>query len=191
MYDSIVRFSRTKSNWVIAFLWGLAEGVFFFIVPDVYLGFVALFSIGGGLGAMAFSVIGSLVGAGAMFALVSLYGASLNNFLVHIPGITQTMVQKVSVGLDASGLKSLLMGPLNGIPYKIYSVNAALQHFSLSDFLLWSIPARLERILPVTIFALILGLVFRKSIKKNPKYWVIGYLATWVLIYIFYYTHLS
>ncbi len=43
------------------FWWGLAEGLFFFIVPDVYISFAALFSLKAGAVAWMFSIAGSMI----------------------------------------------------------------------------------------------------------------------------------
>ena len=190
-YAVFARFGKTKTALVIAFLWGLAEGLVFFVVPDVYVGFVAIFSASAGLSALVFSVIGSLVSAVVVFLVTPLLGKNLNHLLLHIPGISEKMIQGVVHALQTNGFLSLINAPLSGVPYKIYSVNAALQHFPLFQYLLWSIPSRLERILPVTIVALILGRLFKKNILAFTTIWIVGYALLWVIIYIFYYHSLS
>ena len=42
------------------FWWGFAEGLFFFIVPDVYISLAALFSVRAGAVAWLFSIAGSV-----------------------------------------------------------------------------------------------------------------------------------
>ena len=64
MNSSYTRVSdHAKSSWsiIIAFVWGFAEATAFFIVPDVYLGFVALFNWRRGLSAMAATLIGAML----------------------------------------------------------------------------------------------------------------------------------
>lgn len=187
LYDSILHFSKTKLNWLIAFIWGLAEGLFFFIVPDVYIAFVSLFNPRGGIFAALSSVAGSLISAVIVFSLFSTLGESLSAVLLKIPGISPAMISHVSLDLSNKGLVSLIDAPLNGIPYKVYSVNAALENFSLNYYLLWSIPSRLERILPVTLVAAVLGTLFKRSLCKRTKFWLVGYTLFWLTIYTLYY----
>lgn len=190
IYNSILHFSQTKLNWFVAFSWGLFEGLFFFIVPDVYIAFISLFSIRAGISAALFSILGSLFSAAFVFYLAPLWGESLNDLLLKIPGISPSMVNEVSYKLTNKGLLSLIDAPLNGVPYKVYSVNAALNNYSLTRYLLWSIPSRLERILPVTLLAAVLGVVFKKSIRKWTKFYLFGYILFWLTIYSLYYIYL-
>lgn len=190
-YTDISNFGKTKLGWFIAFLWGLAEGLVFFIVPDLYLSFIALFTFTGGIISLGFALLGSLISAVLIFSLAPYFGAYYHNILVAIPGISESMVGKVAAGLSTHGIRDIISGPFSGIPYKIYSVEAVSQHFPLIQYLIWSIPARLERMLPVTILGLILGYFFKRHIQKHPKIWIAGFIVLWIFIYINYYRSLS
>lgn len=190
-YDDIAKFGKTKASHYIAFFWGLAEGLLFFVVPDVYLSFIGLFTLAGGVASVGFALLGSLVSAVLVFLLAPYFGNSYSHILTNIPGVSGSMVDKVAAGLHNYGITNILSGPLGGVPYKIYSAEAALQHLPLIPYLLWSIPARLERMLPVTLVALILGYFFKNNIRKYTKFWIIGFTVVWILIYINYYHSLS
>lgn len=190
-YAAIANFGKRKLSWFIAFVWGLAEGLTFFIVPDVYLSFIALFTLTGGIIGLGFALLGSLISAALIFSLTPYFGFYYHDILVSIPGISESMVGQVVAGLNAHGIVDIISGPFSGIPYKIYSMEAALQHFPLLQYLIWSIPARLERMLPITLLGMILGYFFKRHIQKRPKIWIAGFIFLWILIYINYYRSLS
>lgn len=190
-YTALAQFGKSKYGKSLAFMWGLAEGLLFFVVPDVYLSFIALFSVTGGLVSVAYALLGSLCSAVIVYALAPFMGGMYHTILLAIPGISEAMLRTVTTGLAQHGVQNIIAGPFSGIPYKIYSVEAALQHLPIGSFLLWSIPARLERMLPVTLVALVLGYVFQKNIKKYTTYWILGFLLVWALIYIQYYYSLG
>ena len=189
-YLNLSNFGTNWKSWLIAFLWGLFEGLFFFIIPDIYLSFIALFSFRGGIVCLGFTLLGSLVSATIIFSLSPFVGDFFHKILLIIPGVSDSMINTVSIGLQNHGVRSLVEGPLSGIPYKIYSVEAAIQHLPFFQYILWSIPARLERMLPVTILTFILGYFFRKNIEKNVKFWVAGFIILWIFIYIKYFLSL-
>ena len=83
-------------------------------------------------------------------------------------------------------MSALVTGLLQGIPYKIYAVQAGGQGLSLIPFLLFTIPARLERILPVVLVGAAVGVAFRKIIRRYAGLVVAGYVALWVCIYALY-----
>lgn len=184
------RMRSFSSSWyalVGGFLWGLFEGTFFFIVPDVFITLVGLFRLRSGLAAMAASIVGSLLSAAVIYLLVaSLGGLTVVHLVESVPEISEEMVIDVSEQLSEFGLSALLVAPLRGTPYKVYSVQAAVQDMPLGPFLLWSIPSRLERLLPTILFAGLLGVVFRNSVQRHTWIWLGIHFSIWVAIYAFY-----
>src|SRR5437879_12786497 len=57
---------RPWSLWA-GFVWGFAEATLFFIVPDVLLTFIALYSFRRSVKVLAFILLGALVGGTLMF----------------------------------------------------------------------------------------------------------------------------
>lgn len=187
LYLRIRRFCATPTSIVIAFLWGLFEATVFFIVPDVYLAFVALFDARRGLEAVLASVAGALLGGAILYGLAANDGAVMRQLLVHIPGISAQMLDAVTIQMQASGLSAMVSGPLKGFPFKIYAAQAGENHLPFIPFFLISIPARLERLLPVTIAAAILGVLFRKFVQHYTALVIGIYLLLWLGIYLFYF----
>jgi hypothetical protein len=183
------RFSDSPFSLFGAFLWGLFEGTIFFLVPDVLTTLMGLFRFRKAMLAMVISVAGSLVSAIVMYLLVVRLGQStMIHFIGNIPFVSDRMISSVSEQLSNSGAVALVQAPWQGFPYKIYSVIAAGQGLPIWSYLLWTIPSRLERLLPTTILAGILGVVFHGSIRKRTIIWWGIYLTIWILIYAFYWT---
>jgi len=194
MNSSYARFSdHAKSSWsiIIAFVWGFAEATAFFIVPDVYLGFVALFNWRRGLSAMIAALIGAILGGSVMYVLAMNNPSGLNLFLTRVPLIDATLVNDVADKMRTDGLITLLNGPLRGTPYKIYAAQAGEQSLPFLYFLLMTIPARLERFLPVVLVFGGIGKWFGTFCEKHTKFVVGGYALMWGIIYFvfIYYFH--
>jgi len=172
---------------IVGFVWGFAEGTAFFIVPDVYLGLVALFNWKRGLWAMVAAVIGAMVGGSVMYSLAMKDLPAVNLFLTRIPLINAEMVADIANKTHADGLITMVNGPLRGVPYKIYAVQAGGQTLPYLSFLFMTVLARLERLLPFTLLAGGLGRWFKNSIKKHTTLVVGAYVLIWGIIYFLYY----
>ena len=186
-YNRIFRLTESSGTLVIAFLWGLAEATLFFLVPDIFLGFVAIFNWRRGILATGFVIAGALVGGTIMYVLASNQAVAMDRLLTSIPLINEHMVSTVGEEVGRSGLSAMVTGPFQGIPYKIYAAQAGQHNLPYFLFLLVTILARLERILPVVLLGSITGKLFRKFIQIHTLLVVGGYLVFWVGIYVLYY----
>lgn len=164
----------------------MAEATLFFIVPDVYLGFVALFHWRSSLMATIIAMGGALIGGGLMYLLGGLFGTGMNELLLRIPLIDQAMLDLVAGRLQSQGLAALLSAPFQGVPYKIYAVHAGAQDLGIVPFLLVSIFARLERFLPITFLAILAGRIFLKNVQRRTHLIIGVYVLVWVSIYVGY-----
>ena len=77
----------------------------------------------------------------------------------------------------------MVFAPLAGIPYKVYVVEMALRRSSVLSLLLWTIPARAARIVPVGLVAGGFGVLFRPHLARRPGLGLMLYAAVWVAIY--------
>lgn len=184
---SFTNHANSKWSAIIGFLWGFAEGTAFFIVPDVYLGFVALFNWKRGLWAMVAAVIGAMVGGSVMYNLAMINLSAINLFLTRIPLINAEMVADISNKMQADGLITMVNGPLRGVPYKIYAVQAGGQFLPYFSFLVMTILARLERLLPVTLLAGGFGRWFKDFTEHHTRLVVGIYVLIWGIVYFLYY----
>src|SRR5688572_5325051 len=106
------------------FWWGFAEGTFFFIVPDVYISFAALFSLRAGAVAWVSSIAGSVAAVVVVFMLMATVGPDYLAFLESLPAISRPLVARVSGTLAAEGLPYNPLLVLGGVPLKVYAAVA-------------------------------------------------------------------
>jgi membrane protein YqaA with SNARE-associated domain len=180
---SVDRWLRSRAALVVAFLWGLAEATLFFIVPDVFLIVVGCRALRPAIKATLAALLGALVGGAIMF------GYGQRRIVEHVPGISVRLVNSVDADLHKRGILAVLIGPLKGVPYKIYAVEWRARGGALLPFLLVSIPARWIR------FAL--SVFIARGVANMLAHWTqrrLGVELTilaifWVAFYAFYFTH--
>lgn len=187
LYSRITSFSWSHGTILVAFLWGLAEATLFFLIPDIFLGFVALFNWRRGFLSTAFAVIGALIGGVVMFSLAINHPQLMNRILTTIPLINQEMVDSVRDAILSTGVISLITGPLQGIPYKVYAVQAGQQGLPIPLFLIMSMIARLERLLPVYLVGAIVGITFRDYVHHHTRLVIGMYIVFWLGVYTWYF----
>lgn len=172
---------------LIAGLWGFAEATLFFLVPDIWLTAIA---VRRGLKPALLACLAAL--AGALLGGLVMYGWGASNpetaraVLDWVPGIDVTMIAEVQTALNEDGAMAMFLGPLQGVPYKIYAVEAAGAGVGLATFLIISVPARLLRflMLAVAVRAILRAL----SGHVDPRFRT-GLLAgAWIVFYAAYFT---
>jgi membrane protein YqaA with SNARE-associated domain len=177
-----------RSARAIGFFWGFAEATFFFIVPDVWLGWVALTARRAVWGVLAFTLLGALLGGAVMYAVsTSTEPETTAALLDGVPTVGRDAIRQVDEEMEEDGPRSVLYGPLRmGTPYKLYARSAGTQGESFLSFLLWSIPGRLERLLLFTVAALVVGTLFRTWIAAHRRRVLALYSVAWLAFYAFY-----
>ncbi|MGE5086108.1 MAG: hypothetical protein ACM3MG_07370 [Bacillota bacterium] len=174
------------------FIWGLMEGLWFFIIPDIFLSYIAIKGFKRALAATASAVVGSMVAAGLLYGLKSSgLLENLRQFWIHLPGYYPKMFDVAQRHLGEFHGQGLLQGPQSGIPYRFYVFEAALSNISLSDILFWTPAARLERILLAPMVVLGLRFVLNKLRSKFPRIKTnlilyVGITLYWIGIYVWY-----
>jgi membrane protein YqaA with SNARE-associated domain len=180
-------FACSRGAAAVAAGWGFAEATFFFVVPDVWIGLVALSNWRCGLRAAGWSVLGALVGGALMYGA----GARLDRersarLLDAVPAISPAMIARVEAEMTQGGPASMLLGPLQGTPYKIYARTAGLQEQPLGTTLLWTVPARSARFVLVAVAAAGYGALVRRRTSRAG--WLVGpYLLAWGVFYAWYF----
>jgi membrane protein YqaA with SNARE-associated domain len=180
-------FARSRTAAVVAIAWGFAEATVFFVVPDVWIGLLALFSWRAGFRAVAWTVMGALIGGALMYGVGGQFDPARSAQLLDaIPAVSPVMIERVEEEMRERGPASMLLGPLQGTPYKIYARTAGRQEQPLGAFLLWTIPARAARFALVTAVAAVYGSLVRRITPKAG--WLVGsYLLAWVVFYAWYF----
>ena len=183
LYSRLEHHSISNMSLVIAFLWGMAEGTLFFMVPDVYLTLIALIHWRIGLSATFVTVAGAMVGGAIMYTLAVYDGALMAKVLTLIPLVSMEMLHTVATQMQTYGFGAMVRFPLQA-PYKVYAVEAGQQHLPFLTFLLITIPSRLGRILPVTFVGVLLGAVLKKFIQRHTEFVVGVHVLVWVGVHV-------
>lgn len=179
-------FAGSRAAAGVAFGWGLAEATLFFVVPDVWIGLLALCGWRAGVRAAAWAVVGAVIGGLVMYGV----GAAVEpersaRLLDAVPAISGPMIERVEEETRRRGAGAMVTGPPRGMPYKIYARTAGVQGGSLPAMLLWTVPARSVRFLLVAGAAALGG---RLAGRWLPAGRVVPlYLLVWVVFYVGYF----
>jgi membrane protein YqaA with SNARE-associated domain len=167
-------------------MWGFAEATLFFLVPDIWLTALAVRrGLKPALMACLAALGGALLGGLAMYGWAASDAEAARGLLERVPAIDRAMIAEVAARLRDDGLAAVFLGPLFGIPYKIFAVEAAAAGIGLAAFLAVSIPARLLRFLLLSIitWAISAALARRAGLRFRT-----GLLAAcWSVFYVAYF----
>ncbi len=170
---------------LLALLWGLAEATLFFIVPDVCTSAAGIDNLKRGLMACLWALLGALAGGILMYLWGQWDPVSSARWVESVPAISPAMMDKVRASLQSHGVGAVFFGPLQGIPYKTYAVQAQGAGISLALFLLISIPARLIRFVLVTVLAHVIA---RHGLAgRTPAFKRTVLLLAWAVFYSVYF----
>lgn len=133
--------------WIaLAAVWGVGEATLFFIVPDVLL--TALVLRYGLRAALRLAVVAaasaSLAGVG-MWLWGYYDAASAREAVLWVPAIGPDLLARAHREIAVNWPLHLFTGAMNGVPYKLYAVEAGAQAVNPVLFALVSFPARLAR----------------------------------------------
>jgi hypothetical protein len=176
------RLARQAGFW-----WGLAEGLFFFIVPDVYIGFATLFRLRAGAVAWLFSIAGSLTAVILIYLLMAILGVDYLAFLQAIPGISGPLIARVGARLAADGLPYTPLLAFGGVPLKVYAASGFSLGLSLGSVLVWTGFARVVRIAPTFVIVAAIRAMFGRQIDARPGLWAALWALFWLVFYAFYF----
>jgi len=187
--DSLPAALEWMTRWPgtgLAFLWGFAEGTLFFILPDVPLSLVALYRPRRASLHMAAVVVGAVL-AGAIMFTWSAHSQGARFAVAHVPAVSLAMFERADRDFNQYGIWGVSMGPIRGIPYKVYAVEAPA-HSALWPFLLGTIPARLWRLVLVWFGFAGTGALLRKLDRAglapalHALFWVVTYAIYWMTV---------
>lgn len=113
--------------------------------------------------------------------------AAAYEWVESVPAINDQLMMKVKQQVEASGVLAIFMGPMQGLPFKTFAVQAHAANVSISEFILISIPARLLRFLAIACIARWLALTLLKNLQRKHLVAVWG--GAWLLVYGVYFYH--
>lgn len=170
---------------ILTLVWGFAEGTFFFVVPDVAISLVAMVETRRAWRHILAAVTGAVIAGMLFFDWSSRDPQAAGHAVRRVPFVTARMFRQADEGYRAHGVGAVFLGPLSGIPYKIYAVEAP-RFLRRAVFLACTIPARAERFLIVWA-----GFGFAGSLLRTSWRWSASQVAAlhgsfWFLFYAFY-----
>jgi membrane protein YqaA with SNARE-associated domain len=181
-------FASSRAALALAFAWGLAEATLFFIVPDVLLTLIACRALKPALRATIAALVGALAGGALMYAFGVREPHTARAFLDHIPAISQELITSVAAQIDESGLIAVLLGPIKGVPYKIFAVEWGARGGSFGGFLLISIPARYVRFVLAALAARGIARLIEPLTHRRAAIETLILAVIWVAFYGFYFS---
>lgn len=174
-----------RPGMVVAFFGGLAEATIFFIIPDVFLSFVAVLDWRSTWRHIVAALTGALLGGALLFHWSKTDPEAAHAAAARVPFIIPAMFAKVNSGLDKTGLLAVLTGSVSGIPYKLYAVEAPRISTQFA-FALVTPPARAVRF---TLVWAIFGAAarwLRRRYALSARKLVCVHAAVWIVSYAFY-----
>lgn len=165
----------------VAALWGFAEATLFFIVPDAWLSWLGMRSARAGIRACGWALAGALLGGTVMYTSASLALPATEREVEGVPGVHHASIEAVRVQIARRGLVAVLLGPIQGHPYKIYATEWGGARRGLAAFLLISVPARAMRFLLSALAATLLGRALSRwmgfGIRRQRAVLIAGWLS--------------
>ena len=186
--DTPLSWMRWMLRWpgiALAFLWGLAEGTLFFVVPDVLLSLVAMFDARRAVKHIAAATAGAVIAGAMMFSWSTSAPMQARAAVLAVPFVRPAMFNTVGEGYLREGIRTVFKGPALGIPYKIYAIEAPRYVKKLS-FLMASVPARAWRFIVVWLLFAAGGSGFRKRMPGRPPALVGVHAVAWIAFYAYY-----
>lgn len=179
---------------IIPFVWGLAEAVFFFIVPDVWLTWLAFTN--GEWQKLTSAIIWAT--AGALIGGILMYNAGryvpyqrIAEWLVHVPGISRQLIDTVALQMKEFGIWGVFEGVLKAIPYKIYAVQWGANGGNFWVWVMATIAARGGRFFLSVLIARMMDAFCQKVIQG----WILikkyVFFSFWTIFYILYFIYRS
>jgi hypothetical protein len=187
LVDNFVGWLAGPRGRLAAFAWGAAEASFFFLVPDILLSFVALTAPRRVWGHLAAAMAGALLVGVSMFQW-SASTPSARAFVAGVPRVSAPMFDQADADLRSHGAWGAVFGPVRGIPYKVYAVQAPGHAITRGAFVAASVPARLWRMLATVAVFAGLGMALRKfgklrwAMPLHAIFWITSVTAYWLSI---------
>jgi hypothetical protein len=166
----------------VGFAWGFAEASFFFVVPDVIISVVALFSVRQGLKQVAAALAGATVGGMLLFSFARHDPETAHGLLQHVPWLRTGMIEDARRDLQEEGAWGVTRGPAKGLPYKVYAVLAPA-HVSWFAFLVVTPAARIGRFLGAWMTFATVRWFLRRRIDAHPHVTLATMAVKWLVFY--------
>ena len=176
--------ARPVRNWpwdVAAFLWGLAEGIFFFTAAEVLISYLALSNPVRALRAAGAALVGAVIGIAVLYLWAARDVFSAMTLLSALPGLGPEVMEAAENALMEHGLAAVPAGVLSAATGKAHAVFAAQIGIGLIPFLAVFAIIRLVKLLLVGCVSFCLGAMAQCFLSRRIV--LALWAAAWVLIY--------
>lgn len=182
-YAAIVRRVSSRAALWVGAGWGFAEAMLFFIVPDVWLGFVALFAPRRMFTTLAAITLGATLGAVCLYLASLAFGDAITSIITALPGIVPADLDQVRAELADQGAVAFLNGVLVAQPVKLYIHASALDGVGLVDVVVFTPINRIERMLVFGLVMAFIGWRGRAHIARWAYPAAFLYVLAWIIFY--------
>ncbi len=166
-----------------AFLWGLAEASFFFLVPDILLSFVVQRrGMRPAIDAACFAVAGACLGGVLMWHVGREHPEGVRAFLDGVPAISAEMIAQAGESLRDDFAATLFAGAFSGVPYKVFAAVAPTAGIGWPELMLLSVPARACRFLVVIMIVAAADRIAANWLAERGRTRLL--LAGWTAFYV-------
>ena len=185
-YASIVGLVSSRAALWVGAAWGFAEASLFFIVPDAWLGFVALFAPRRMPVTLAAILAGAAAGAVCLYLATLVRPDELTSLILALPAVAPADLEQARAQLAADGASAILPALLEGRPVKLYVHGAALDGTGPVEVVLFTVLNRLARLLVFGGIMAALGWAARAVIARRPRVVAALYVVAWIAFYAAY-----
>jgi hypothetical protein len=173
-------------SW-LGFVWGLAEGTLFFLIPDIVLSWASLAGAKSGIKILGAILAGAVVAGLCMYTWAVWQPNSARSAVASVPFVRARMFNKVEADYRAHGVSGIFYTLGTGIPYKVYAVLAP----PISTPVTWafvSVLARLERMALSWLIPTFLGWFLKRWIRGHRHLTTVLFAGFWIVTYAIYWS---
>lgn len=176
---------RAAGGIAIAAGWGFAEATLFFIVPDVYVGRVAVRAPRRAIPAWLGAVCGAVLGSVVLHRAVS-SGANPDRLFRSLPGMRKDDLERVRRDVEMDQARAFVAGAVSGLPLKLYVAEAARLDVGLGRTIVLVVLNRAPRIGAVALAMSLIGAIRSRAGPSTGRMIDVAYGLGWVLFYSWY-----
>ena len=174
----------TRRDEVVAGAWAFAEATLFFVIPDVWLTWVAIQAKAAAkplFWMVWYATFAAVLGGLAIETLGTYAPKAAERAVLAVPSVSADDLTTVRGEYAEVGSRAVATGWLRGQPYKLYALVEGEQPGSARPFMYWSILARGGRFLLTTIVAF--GLA---TLVGRPRAMRFVWATAWACVYAAY-----
>ena len=174
----------TRRDEVVAGVWAFAEATLFFVVPDVWLTWVATadgVSVRRLLRCVGVAVTFAVVGGLCLKTYAWQSHGKAESLILRVPSVSFEQREAVREEARSRGMTAIALGWLDGRPYKLYAVEFGVRGAPPWQFAAWSATARGLRFLLTAFVAIGLAKLIRMQEAARVLWAVV-----WICVYTVY-----